>query len=357
MIMKRTLTLVVLLSFIAPALQAQRRIYQLPQLSGYLTLAGDFHMHTVFSDGDVWPTMRVDEAWAHGLDVIAITDHIEFDHHDEFLPRDLNGAWKVLKNYGARRNVITIHGAEITKNMPPGHINALFITDGALLKHTDPLTAIEAAAKQGAFLIYDHPGWITQQADGVPRWYDMHETMRKRGWLHGVEFSNGREFYKPVLDWVKDKQLTVIGNSDIHASVTDYYSNVSHRPMTLVFAKERSEAGVREALFAGRTAVWFDNIVAGREDILTELVSSILTVEKPYFEDDKMIGFEVANASDIPVMLSGGSFGKGGKLSVPARSKAVVMLSKPVSDLTYQVDNFMCGESKVVRVTLNVHSR
>ncbi|MCX6329637.1 MAG: hypothetical protein NTZ85_09025, partial [Bacteroidia bacterium] len=49
----------------------------LPNIPGYLTLKCDFHLHTVFSDGVVWPTVRVNEAWEDGLDAIAITDHIE----------------------------------------------------------------------------------------------------------------------------------------------------------------------------------------------------------------------------------------------------------------------------------------
>ena len=46
-------------------------------LKGYVTLKCDFHIHTVFSDGTVWPTVRVDEAYREGLDAIAITDHLE----------------------------------------------------------------------------------------------------------------------------------------------------------------------------------------------------------------------------------------------------------------------------------------
>ena len=48
---------------------------RLPDLPGYLTLKCDLHIHTVFSDGLVWPTVRVEEAWREGLDAIAITDH------------------------------------------------------------------------------------------------------------------------------------------------------------------------------------------------------------------------------------------------------------------------------------------
>ena len=32
-----------------------------------------------------------------------------------------------------------------------------------------------------------------------------------------------------------------------------------HRPMTLVFVKEKNIPALKEALIAGRTAVWFEN--------------------------------------------------------------------------------------------------
>lgn len=54
-----------------------RNEIRIPNILGYITLKCDFHMHTVFSDGKVWPTVRVDEAWREGLDAIALTDHIK----------------------------------------------------------------------------------------------------------------------------------------------------------------------------------------------------------------------------------------------------------------------------------------
>ena len=52
----------------APHAPAQRKLNDLPTLPGYITLKGDFHIHTVFSDGEVWPTFRVDEAAREGID-------------------------------------------------------------------------------------------------------------------------------------------------------------------------------------------------------------------------------------------------------------------------------------------------
>jgi hypothetical protein len=57
--------------------QTGLRELQFPAPPGYQTLVCDFHMRTVFSDGYVWPTVRVGEAWCEGLKLTAITDHIE----------------------------------------------------------------------------------------------------------------------------------------------------------------------------------------------------------------------------------------------------------------------------------------
>ena len=49
---------------LSPAMGADvRHEIHFPNLPGYQTLKCDLHMHTVFSDGEVWPTVRVREAW------------------------------------------------------------------------------------------------------------------------------------------------------------------------------------------------------------------------------------------------------------------------------------------------------
>ena len=55
-----------------------RNEIHVPDPEGYRTLKCDFHIHTVFSDGLVWPTVRVDEAYREGLDAIALTEHLEY---------------------------------------------------------------------------------------------------------------------------------------------------------------------------------------------------------------------------------------------------------------------------------------
>jgi len=71
------LVLLLILSVLSSQGQTRKIIY-IPDIPGYTTLKCDFHMHTVFSDGTVWPSVRVEEAWLDGLDAISITDHIEY---------------------------------------------------------------------------------------------------------------------------------------------------------------------------------------------------------------------------------------------------------------------------------------
>ena len=55
-----------------------RNEFILPNVNKYVVLKSDLHIHTIYSDGNVTPEYRVQEAWTDGLDVIAITDHVEY---------------------------------------------------------------------------------------------------------------------------------------------------------------------------------------------------------------------------------------------------------------------------------------
>jgi len=49
--------------------------------------------------------------------------------------------------------------------MPPGHFNALFFNDTQALDKQDWHEAFVEAKKQGAYIIWNHPGWKAQQPD------------------------------------------------------------------------------------------------------------------------------------------------------------------------------------------------
>ena len=79
------------------------RAITFPDVPGYHTLKVDLHMHTVFSDGSVWPDIRVLEAIRDRLDAIAITDHIEYLPHKDDIPLpDRNRSFDIAKDLGDR---------------------------------------------------------------------------------------------------------------------------------------------------------------------------------------------------------------------------------------------------------------
>ena len=281
-----------------------RRIVRVPDLPGYLTLKCDFHIHTVFSDGIVWPTVRVREAWEEGLDAIAITDHIENQPSRPFIGGDHNSPYDIARPEAEKMNILLIRGGEITRDMPPGHLNALFLSDVNKLDVPDPEDAVDAALSQGAFIFWNHPGWEAQQPDDTVM-FPVHERWIKEKKIHGMEVFNEKEWYPLVLQWALDNNLTVIGNSDIH-DVNEHYYDVrqGHRPMTLVFAERLSLESIREALFAGRTAAWWGIEVAGKNEHLKSPFHQSVEVRHPHYIDDKgMASIEVHNRSDLTFVL------------------------------------------------------
>ena len=230
----------------------------IPDIPGFKTLKCDFHIHTVFSDGVVWPTVRVDEAWEDGLDAIALTDHIE--GHPKKLPGQNHQGYEIALPVAKARNIILIKAGEISRGMPPGHFNALFVSDVNALNQPDYTKAIGEAVRQGGFIIWNHPGWRKQQPD-TTKWWPEHESLYQKGWIHGIEVFNEKEWYPEALQWAVDKKLAITGNSDIHDVYNKRYNRELFpvRPLTLVFARERTEESLKEAMFAKRTATLFFN--------------------------------------------------------------------------------------------------
>ena len=131
-------------TLLSPAIGADaRHEIHFPNLPGYQTLKCDLHMHTVFSDGSVWPPVRVTEAWRQGLDVISITDHIEYQPHKDDLRTSHNRPYDLAVGNARSHNVLLVKGAEITRDTPPGHFNALFLSDINPLDTDEFLGAID----------------------------------------------------------------------------------------------------------------------------------------------------------------------------------------------------------------------
>jgi predicted metal-dependent phosphoesterase TrpH len=353
--MRKFIIILALAFLISSTGAGQRRILNIPDLPGYVTLKCDFHLHTVFSDGNVWPTYRVFEAYRDGLDAIAITDHIEYLPKKNYIAVNHNAAWEIAQGAAKEGNILLVHAAEITRDMPPGHFNALFITDANALVKDSAYDAINEAVKQGAFIHWNHPGWKSQQPDGIPKLYNIHKKLLANKMLHGIEFFNDTEYYPVILDWCKEYGLTVMANSDEHGIISESYADPVNksRPMNLVFAKERTSESLREAMFAGRTLVWFRDMLAGKEEYAKPFFYQCISVSKPYLDNGKNIYFEIRNDSEIPFYFVNGPAGAPASITLGANSVTRVVLSKKfTSQLTYDVKNVMTGSETVLRAEI-----
>lgn len=282
-----------------------RNEIQIPDIPGYHTLKCDFHMHTVFSDGDVWPTVRVKEAWEQGLDAIAITDHIEYRPHSQDIVSDHNRSYEIARPLAEQKGIILIRGAEITRRMPPGHLNAIFITNANLIERDDWFEACREAKDQGGFVFWNHPGWKKQQPERT-LWWSQHTRLLEAGILGGIEVYSNKGFYPEALKWSREKKLTILANSDIHEAVENSYNPAgSHRPVTLVFATERKAESIRHALENQRTAVYFEGNLAGESRFLTPIFNASVEILNDYvgLENNQVRFIQVHNHSDVDYVL------------------------------------------------------
>lgn len=270
-----------LLASAAIAQDRTRRELTFPDIFGYVTLKCDFHLHTVFSDGLVWPTIRVQEAWRDGLDAIAITDHIEYHPHKADVSTNYARPYDIAKPAADSLGLLLVRAAEITRPEPPGHLNALFLEDIGPLCTPDYHDAVKAAADQGAFLFWNHPGW--KQPGNKSVWYKEQGEFYEKGWLRGLEIVNGSDYDRIVHQWAVDKNLTAMGDSDAHNPIDMEYdeSAARHRPITLVFAHAKSLSALKEGLMESRTVVWSTTNLFGPSEYLKPILEKSVRVMNP----------------------------------------------------------------------------
>jgi len=352
---------------------ADRQPINIPDIMGYKTLKCDFHMHTVFSDGLVWPTVRVDEAWRDGLDAIAITDHIEYQPHKDDIPTNHKRPYEIAAGAANANNIILIKAAELTRSTPPGHFNALFVTDidaldtrgkaapDSTTKTDDELIlALEAARAQNAIVFWNHPDW--QARDGGQVWFDIHTKVFDRKLVDGIEVVNGPDYYDQAFKWAIDRNLIIFGNSDVHPPVdppAPFHEN--HRTITLVFAEERTIESLRDALAARRTVAWEGNQLFGKKEFLEAIIAAAVKVAPPHRQYKNTVYFEIANNSDLSLDLEKVSGPGPAAMTLPPHKTvmAKVDLNPQTNDanLSYKVTNLLTGPGENLIVSHTVSAR
>ena len=288
----------------------QRTEFIIPAIDGYTAYKADLHTHTIFSDGHLSMESRIREAWKDGLDVMAVTEHLEYRPHEKNLVKYMEGGYiakgtkaqansfvsknfpekgaikvnlnfpvelatKIAKEY----DLTIIPGIEITRK-PDGlytHLNALFTKDNNTIYDPDPLQSARNAKAQGALVMHNHPGWL--RTDMKPSKFD--KAIYKEGLVDGIEIMNGVEFYPKAITRAQEKNFFVSANTDAHHPTAERYTEYGeHRNMTIIFAKDKSLESLREALEARRTLACSFGVLAGDEALLRKVAEASLVVRQ-----------------------------------------------------------------------------
>jgi hypothetical protein len=334
-----------------------RKEIKIPDIPGYLTLKCDLHMHTIFSDGNVWPTVRADEAWREGLDVFAISDHVEYQPHHKDVTTGIGRSYEIAKPRADELGLMIIKAAEITRDMPPGHFNVLFLDSISALDKDDFWEAIQAAVDQDAFIFWNHPGW--RQPDEIPIWYDEHTRLFDEGNMHGMEIVNERSYYPLAHQWCLERNITMLGNSDIHDPTGMFvdFAAGQHRAITLVFAEKFTEESVKKALEKGRTAVYYNDMLIGNQEFLKPIFekSVFIASRSVKLGPGETFNLQVTNHSDVPFMLEAAEgekdiFYQDNVTLYPGRTSIIRIRSKKIAEpgihtytLQYVVSNLLVG--------------
>jgi hypothetical protein len=235
--------------------------------------------------------------------------------------------------------------------MPPGHFNAVFLKDVNTVAEvvSDWKKMLAVAADQGAFVFWNHPGWVAPKSGGLAAGVPMsftseHEDVLRKGHLHGIEVFNGSSYYPIVTDWCNEKDMGLITTSDIHLSEWNMYGNQNPlRPMTLILAENRTEDAVREAFFARRTIGWAAGMILGKPQWVEKLFNSCVEIIK----NDNSI--RLTNQSDIPCQIKIENTSH----NLKAQGKLVLSIDPTLKKLT--VENWLIGTAKPLEIPLTDH--
>ena len=319
---------------------APRREIILPQVDGYTLYKADFHTHTIYSDGDITPRQRVREAWVDGLDIVAITDHLEIRTYEKFMLKvlapynksdlpfkyehagyanksdkntpvlaDLNAAYDEAVYYAERENipVMVVRGTEIwrdTENI--GEFNALFLTDINAVCHPDLIESFRRVKAQGGLIMHNHPGYTRKTTD-IAEGYQARAY--EEGWIDGVEIVNSTTLYPQTIRRCIEKGLFMAANTDAHKPTSNVWSadRDFFRTMTFVMARSCTERDIKEALKKGRTIGYTANNLMGEQTLLSKFLNGAIFCRVTGENSDKKLRtYTLTNNCSVPFILRRG---------------------------------------------------
>ena len=356
----------------------QRTEFVVPSVDGYTAYKSDLHNHTIFSDGHFSMEARVREAWMNGLDVMAVTEHLEHRPHEKNLVKylkgyvpegteaqnyafvsrnrpasskdikvDLNAPVEIARKEGEKYDMTIIPGIEITRKESGeySHFNALFTTDNNTIYAPEAMQSLRNAKAQNALVMHNHPGWTHKDMKLTP----FEKEVYKAGLLDGIEVMNTAEFYPNSITRAEKYGLFLSSNSDIHHPSSGAYGNFGEqRNMTIIFAKDKSLASLREALEAHRTIAYSYGTVVGSEELLRKLFLASVSARKTIVDYKGRTHYILTNNSSISWLLRREN---NDLVELKGNSSIIVRLSGSKSNV-YTVVNAWYGEDKHLVVDL-----
>tara|TARA_B100000965_G_scaffold392045_1_gene401094 strand:+ start:2738 stop:3862 length:1125 start_codon:yes stop_codon:yes gene_type:complete len=355
--------------------QNKKTFFESPKDVYYIS--SDLHIHSVFSDGAVWPTIRVDEAIRDSIDLISLTEHLEYQSHLSDIPHtNRNRSFQIAGGYVQNRPLAVVHGTEITKPMPPGHFNAIFIKDANKFfdKNKEPLNfnkAIKEANEQGAFVFWNHPMWEANRSDGIAKLDPIHQEVIDKKLLHGIEVVNFDTFSEEAMQIAIDNDLTMMGTSDVHILIAwdfNIEKESFHRPITFIMSNNRTIKSIRDALFKGDTFIWYRDLIIGKSNNLKQVIDNNLEViSKGYSYRDRkveILQIELKNKSVAPINLNyKGEYTFHNDYKFinlePKSSKTIYVKTKKIKqtvDLEFEILNYVVGPKTNLKTikTINI---
>ena len=193
----------------------------------------------------------------------------------------------------------------------------------------------------------------------------FHNANARNGVLHGIEIANGSTYSEEAFQLALDYNLTLVGVSDVHDLIDWDYKpfDGGHRPVTLVFAKTKTAAAIKEALFARRTVVWFRNLLIGREQHLQPLLAASLSASALSYRATTFIAeVTLNNVSDADFNLRyTGDYtfmNNADRITVPAHGQIKLQIkpgkrSKKLT-LPFVVENTLTAPGKHAQIEIEV---
>ena len=323
----------------------------LPQVNGYNCYKADLHCHTIYSDGQVTPAWRVREAWLDGLDIIAITDHLEVRRYeptilkhlrkynadgephkyiyagsakvpvnDDPVMSDFNVSYEEAEKASKKYPVHVIKATEISRTKATGSdYNALFVKDIEKIYDKDHFQVLRNAKAQGCIVIHNHP--VIGRSECTMTEFET--AAMAEGLFDGIEVASGCTFYPPIVRRAIENKMCMLACTDTHIpTASSIFTEGIYRTMTLIFAKENNEKHIKEALKARRTLGYCGGHLIGEEELLRDFFNAAVSVQLLSKDSKGTCTYILTNNTSIAYTLARGPV----EYQLPAMQITVITL-------------------------------